>query len=128
MFSVSYFFIQCLHPLDSSFILHSMHLSSSLFTFFNAVLSDIHKVLSIRPSANVLVFQYSNLYHGDRLTSFSGTDRPDELCWNFSISNNLPLIILLIITDCDAHSLPLLDLFFSSGTSLCSGIPFSGVF
>ena len=49
----------------------------------------------------------------------SGTDRPSELCYNFSISNNLtqivnfPTWILLPFLDCDSHNPALLDLFIS---------------
>ena len=104
MFSVSFYFIHFFTLYQSP--------SCSLLIFFNAVLSGIDEVLSIHLSGNVLVFEYSNLYHDDRLTYCSGTDRPDGLCCNFSTSNNLTLIIILITNDCDLHSLVLLDLLF----------------
>ena len=49
-----------------------------------------------------------------------------ELCYDFSISSdptqtvNFPTQIL----DCDSHSPPLLDLFLSSDTSICSTMVF----
>ena len=62
---------------------------------------------------------------GYRLYS-GGTDRPGELCYNFSISNNLSQIVNFPtrISDCDCHSPALLDLFFSSDASICSTMAF----
>ena len=62
---------------------------------------------------------------GYRLYS-GGTDRPDELCYNFSISNDLSQIVNFPtrISDCDCHSPALLDLFFSSDTIICSTMAF----
>ena len=55
---------------------------------FDCILSNIDEVLSIKPSANVFVFQDFNFHHKDWLTYAGGTDRPGELCYNFSFSNN----------------------------------------
>ena len=55
---------------------------------FDHVSSKIEDVLSINPSANVFVFEDINVHHKDWLSYFDGTDRPGELCYNFSISND----------------------------------------
>ena len=62
----------------------------------------------------------------DWLTYSGGTDRPGELCYNFSISNNLTQIVNFPtrIPDCDSHSPALLDLFLSSGAIICSTMAF----
>ena len=75
--SVSYFFFLYRSP------------SSSLCTVFYSILSNIDEFLSINPTANVFVFGDFNVHHKDWLTYSGGTDRPGELCYNFSISNNL---------------------------------------
>ena len=67
-----------------------------------------------------------NIHHRDCLTYSGGTDRPGELCYNFSISNNLTQIVNFPtrIPDYDSHSPALLDLFISSDASICSTKPF----
>ena len=75
--SVSYFFFLYRSP------------SSSLCTVFDSVSSNIDEVLSVNPSANVFVFGDFNVHHKDWQTYSGGTDRPGELCYNFSISNDL---------------------------------------
>ena len=57
--------------------------SSSLCTVFDSISSNIDEVLSINPSANVFVFGDFNVHHKDWLTYSGGTDRPDELYYNF---------------------------------------------
>ena len=112
--SVSYFFFLYRSP------------SSSLCTVFYSILSNIDEVLSINPSANVFVFGDFNVHHKDWLTYSGGTDRPGELCYNFSISNDLTQIANFPtrIPDCDSHSPALLDLFISSDASICSTMAF----
>ena len=112
--SVSYFFFLYRSP------------SSSLPTVFDSISSNIDEVLSINPSANVFVFGDFNVHHKDWLTYSGGTDTPDELCYNFSISNNLTQIVNFPtrIPDCNFHSPALLDLFISSDTSICSTMVF----
>ena len=102
--SVSYFFFVYRSP------------SSSLCTVFDSVSSNIDEVLSINPSANVFVFGDFNVHHKDWLTYSGGTDRPGELCYNFSISSDLTQMVNFPsrIPDCDSHSPALLDLFISS--------------
>ena len=112
--SVSYFFFLYRSP------------SSALCTVFDSVSSNIDEVLSINPSANVFVFGDFNVHHKDWLTYSSGTDRPGELCYNFSISNDLTQMVDFPtrIPDCDSHSPALLDLFLSSDASICSTMAF----
>ena len=49
----------------------------------------------------------------DWLTYSGGTERPDELCYDFSISNDLTQMVNFPtwISDCELHSPTLLDLF-----------------
>ena len=54
---------------------------------FDSISSNIYEVLTINLSANVFVFGDFN--HKDWLIFSAGTDRPGELCYNFSMSNNL---------------------------------------
>ena len=100
--------------------------SPSLCTVFDSISSNIDDVLSINPSANVFVFGDFNVHHKDWLTYSGGTDRPGELCYNFSISNSLTQIVnfLTRIPDCESYSPALLDLFISSDASICSTMAF----
>ena len=100
--------------------------SSSLFTVFDSISSNIDEVFSINPSANVFVFGDFNVHHKDWLTYSGGTDRPGELCYNFSISNDLTQMVNFPtwIPDCDSHSPALLDFFLSSDASICSTMAF----
>ena len=63
----------------------------------------------------------TNIHYNDWLTYSGRTDRPGELCYNFSISNNLTQMVNFPtwIPDCDSHSPALLDLSFSSDASIC---------
>ena len=112
--SVSYFFFLYRSP------------SLSLCSAFDSVSSNIDEVLSINPSANVFVFGDFNVHHKDWLTYSGRTDRSGELCYNFSISNDLTQIVNFPtrIPDCDCHSPALLDLFLSSDASICSTMAF----
>ena len=102
--SVSYFFFLYQSP------------SMSLCTDFDSISSNIDEVLSINTSANVFVFGDFNTHHKDWLTYYGGTDRPGELYYSFSISNDLTQIVNFPtwIPDCDSHSPALLDFFLSS--------------
>ena len=64
--------------------------SSSLCTVFDAISSNIDEVLSMSSSSNVFVFGDINVHHKNRSTYSSGTDRPDELCYNFSLLSQWP--------------------------------------
>ena len=111
--SVSYFFFFYRSP-------------SSLCMVFGSISSNIDELLSINPSANVFVCGDFNVHHMDWLTYSGGTDRPAELCYNFSISNDLTEVVNFptLIPDCYSHSPALLDLFLSSGASICSTMAF----
>ena len=66
--------------------------SSSLCMVFYSISSSIDEGLLINPFA-VFVFGDFNIHHKDRFIYSGGTDRPCELCYNFSISNDLTLMI-----------------------------------
>ena len=80
---------------------------------FGSVSSNINEVLLINPSANVFVFGDSDIHHKDWLTYSGGTDRPGELCYSFSTSNDLTQIVTfpIWIPCCDFHSPAPLDFF-----------------
>ena len=94
---------------------------------FYSIPSNIDEVLLINPSANVFVFGDSKVHHKDWLTNSGGTDRSGELCYNFSVSNDLTQMVNFPtwILDCDSHSPALLDLFISSDASICSTMALS---
>ena len=94
------FQLALLHALSYFFFLYRPP-SSALCTVFDSVSSNIDEVLSINPSANVFVFGDFNIHHKDWLTYSSGTDRPGELCYNFSISNDLTQIVNFSCADWD---------------------------
>ena len=79
--SVSYFFF-----------LHGS-LYSSLCMVSDSISSNMDEVLSINPSTKVFIFGHCNVHHNDWLTYSSGTDRSGELCYNFSISNDLTQMV-----------------------------------
>ena len=74
----------------------------------------------------MFVFGDFNVHHKVWLTYSGGTDRPGELCYNFSISNDLTQIVNFPtgIPDCDSHSPALLDLILSSDAGICSTMAF----
>ena len=67
-----------------------------------------------------------NIHHNDWLIYSGGTDTSGELCYNFSISNDLIQMINFPtqIHDCDSHSPAFLDLFLSSNASIFSTMAF----
>ena len=73
------FRLALLHSMSSFFFLYWPP-SLSLCTVFGSISSNIDEVLSIRPSANVIVFGDLNVHHKDWLTDSGGTDRSGELC------------------------------------------------
>ena len=119
------FRLALLHSVSCFFFLYQLP-SSSLCTVFDSISSNIDEVLSINPSANVFVFGDFNVHHKDWLTYSGGTDRPGELCCNFSISNDLTQMVNFPtrIPDCDSHGTALLYLFISSDASICSTMAF----
>ena len=74
----------------------------------------------------MFVFGDFNVHHKDWLTYSGGTDRPGELCHNFSFSNHHTQMVNFPnrIPDCDSHSPAPLDFFLSSDTSICSSMAF----
>ena len=86
------FLLALLHSVSYFFFLYRSP-SLSLCTVFYSISCKIDEVLSVNPSANVFVFGDFNVYHKDWLTYSGGTDRPGELCYNFSISNDLTLMV-----------------------------------
>ena len=69
---------------------------------------------------------FTSLHHKDWLTHSGENDRSGELCYNFSISNDLTQMVNFPtqIPDCDSHNPALLELFLSSGASICSTMDF----
>ena len=67
----------------------------------------------------------TNVHHQDWLYS-GGTDRPGELCYNFSVLNDFTHVIKIPtwFPDCGSHSPALLNIFISSDTSICSIMAF----
>ena len=120
-----YFPLALLHSVSYFFFLYWSP-SSPLCTVLDAISSNVDEVLSINPSVNVFVFGDFNIHHKDWLTYSGGTDRPGELCYNFSIPNNFTQMINfpIWIPDCDSHSPDLLDLFISFDASICSIMAF----
>ena len=100
--------------------------SSSLCTGFDSNSSNIHEVVSIKPSANLFVFEEFNVHRKDWLTYFGEADRPGKLCYNFFISNNRTQVVNFPtrIPDCSSHSPGLLEIILSSDTSICSTMAF----
>ena len=94
---------------------------------FDSISSNLDEVLSIDPSANVFVFGDFNVHHKDWLTYSGGTDRPGELCYNFSISNDLTQMVNFPtpIPDRDFHNHALLDLCLSYDASIFSTMAFT---
>ena len=74
----------------------------------------------------MFVFGDFNVHHKNWLTYPGGTDRPGELCYNVSVSNDLTQMVNFPtrIPDCDSQSPTLLDLFISSDASICSTMAF----
>ena len=72
---------------------------------FDSISPNIDQILSINPSANMYVFGDFSIHHKDWLTYCGGTDRPGELCYNFSISNDLTQMVNFptLIPDCDSQ-------------------------
>ena len=85
------FRLALLHLVSYFFFLYRS--PSPLCAVFDYISSNICEVLSINPYANVFVFGDFNVHHKDWITYSSGTDRPGEHCYNFSISDDLTQIV-----------------------------------
>ena len=81
-------------------------LSLSFCTVFDSISSNIDEVFSINSSANMLLPVDFNIHHKDWLIYSGGTDTSGELCYNFSISNDLIQMVNFPtrIHDCDSQS------------------------
>ena len=108
MHSYLCFRLAFLHSVPYIFLLYQSP-SSSLCTVFDAISSNIDEFLSVNPSANVFVFGDFNVHHKDCLTHSGGTDRPGELYYDFSISNDLILMVTFLLK---SLSVTLIDLLF----------------
>ena len=73
----------------------------------------------------MFVIRDLNVHLKDWLTYSGGTNRPGELCYHFSISNDLTQMVPTQIRDCDSPSPAVLDLFISSNVSICSTLAFT---
>ena len=109
------FRLALLHSVSYFFFLYRSS-SLSLCMVFDSVSSNIHEVLSIKPSVLFVLGDFS-AHHKDWLNYSSGTGRPGEICYNFSVSNELTQMV-------NFHSPALLDLFLSSDASICSTMAF----
>ena len=94
----SYLFLTGCTSLRSYFFSLYRSASSSLCTDFDSILSKIDEVVSINPSVNVFLFGDFNVHHKDWLTYSGGTGRLGELCYNFSISNDLTNWLKFLLT------------------------------
>ena len=83
----------------------------SICIVFDAILCNINNFLLINPSANVFVFGDFNVNRKDWLTYSGRTDRCNELCYDFSISNDLTHMLNspTRISHCDSHNPALLN-------------------
>ena len=70
----------------------------------------------INPSVNVFVFGVFNIHHKEWLTYSGGSDRPGELCYNFSISNDLHLSCIVLIVNIYVLTFVDVKLFYSLKT------------
>ena len=99
------FRLALLHSMSYFFFLYRSH-SLLLCTVFGSISSNIDEVLWINSFSNVFVFVDLNVHHMDWLTYSGGNDRSGEVCYNFSISNDLTHMVNFPtrIPDCDSHS------------------------
>ena len=81
------YFTQCCTSFSS--IDHLLLLFAHCFDFIS---SNIEEVLSIN-LPTVFVFGDFTVHHKDWLVYSGGTDRPGELCYNFTISNGLTQMV-----------------------------------
>ena len=101
------YFTQCL---TSFFSID--HLLLCLYAGF-FILFDL-TLMRFSRSTHLLCLAYKTLMSIVRLPYSGGTERPGELCYNFSVSNDLTQMVSFPtqITDCHSNSPSLLDYFF----------------
>ena len=102
-----------------------LYWSISLCTVFDAASSniDIDEALLINPSTNVFFLGDFSVRHENWLTYSDGTDRPDKLCYIFSISNGLTQMVTRI-PDCNSRSPVVVDLSIFSDANICFTVVF----
>ena len=71
--------------------------SLSLCTVLDSISSIIDEIHLTNPSANVFLFGNFKIHHKDWLNYSGGTDRTSELCYDFSVSNDLTFLRLLFL-------------------------------
>ena len=105
------FWLAVLHSVSYFFILYQSSFFLSICIVFDAILCNINNFLLINPSANVFVFGDFNVNRKDWLTYSGRTDRCNELCYDFSISNDLTHMLNspTRISHCDSHNPALLN-------------------
>ena len=120
------FWLALLHSDSVSYLFSSINPLFHLYAVFKVTSSNIDEVLSNNLSANVFVSGDFNIHHKDWLIYSGRTDRLGELCYIFSISNNLTQMVNFStwISNCDSHGPAFLDLLLSSDTSICSTMAF----
>ena len=120
------FRLTLLHSVSCFFFLYRSP-SLLLCRIFDSISSKIDEVLLISSSPNVFVFGDFNIHHKDWVTYSDGNDQPGELCYNFSILDDLTQMLNfpIRIPDCGSPSPGLLDLFITFDTSICSTMAFS---
>ena len=113
------YIIQCLISFSS--IDHLLRLCARFLILFHL------KQVRFSRSTHLLMFLSlqtltSIIKTGLPVLDSGGTDRAIELCYNFSISNDLTQMVNFPtwIPDCDSHNSALLDLFLTSDASICS--------
>ena len=93
------------------------------------MLKSLNKVTGLKACKETPTQMFSfdfNVHHKDWLTYSGGTDRSGELCFNFSISNDLTEMVNFPtrIRDCNSHSPTFLNLFLSTDPNVCSTMVF----
>ena len=101
-----WFWLALLHPVSYFFFYQSP--SSLLCMVFDSISSNIDEFLLTNPSVNMFAFGNFTVHHKDWLTYSNATNRPGELCYNFSISNDLTQMVNFPtrILDCGSPVLP----------------------
>ena len=89
-----------------SYLCFQLALLHSVSYFFFVYRSPPLSLCTVFDSISFNIDEIHNVHHKDWLTYSDGTDRPDELCYDFSISNNFtqmvnfsthPIVILTIL-------------------------------
>ena len=93
---------------------------------FDSISSNIDEFLLTNPSVNMFAFGNFTVHHKDWLTYSNATNRPGELCYNLSISNDLTQMVNFPtrILDCSSPVLPCSFGFFFSDASICPTMAF----